>query len=299
TALAGPRPRLGRAPPRPADGGPAVGPGCDRDAEQACRARVLAQQPSHAALDPARVAAPPPAGRAGLEQPGPGGGDEALAHGLLLRGAGVAAAEDEGLGAVGVWTALDLQPVAQRLPAAVAQGGGEPLEAAPRRADDVARAAAAQPGQGGLADHAAVQHPDAPLAAVAGLHARHDLLDGGAVGAVAGEALVAQGVAIAGHDQADEHLLAILAVVAGVAAARLRVGGRLALEVGAGDVVQQQVVLQGEQPAQPLPQMDLQGALAGQEPVQRPVQAVAVGRVVGDAQRVAQGGAPEPVLGDV
>src|SRR5262245_15096794 len=256
-ALAGPRPGPGRGAPRPAERGPAVGAGCDGHAEQPGRPRVLAQQPSHPPLDLARVAAPPPAGRPDLEQARPDAGDEALPQGLLLGGAGRAAAEDEGLHAVAVRAALHLQALAERLPAALPQGGGELLQAAPRRADDIPGAAAAEPGQGGLADHAAVQDPNPPLAAVAALHPGHDLLDGGAVVAVAGEDLVAQRVALPGDDQADEHLLAVAAVIARVAALRLRVGRGFALEVGAGDVVEQQVVLQTKEPAQPPLEMDL------------------------------------------
>src|SRR5262249_43483241 len=160
-----------------------------------------------------------------LEQPRADAGDEALAHGLLFGGAGGTTAEDEGVGALALGAALHLQPLAQHLPGALAQGGGERPQPAARRADDVARAAPPQPGQRVLADHAAVEYPDAAVAAVAGFHAGDDLGHGGAVVAVAGEDLVAQGVAVPGHDQADQHLFTIAAVVARVAALGLRVGG--------------------------------------------------------------------------
>src|SRR5262249_17586654 len=148
----------------------------------------------HAPLDLARVAAPAPAGGADLLQPRDHSVHEALAHGLLLGGPVGAAAQDEGLHAVAVGTALDLQPFALRPPVAAAHVAGELLEPAARRADDVARAALLQPTETRLANHTAVQDPDAPLAAIEGLHARHDLLQGRAVLAVAGEDLVAQGV---------------------------------------------------------------------------------------------------------
>src|SRR5262249_34910634 len=84
-----------------------------------------------------------------------------------------------------------------------------------------------------------------------------------------------------------------------VAALGLRVGGGLALEVGAGNVVEQQVVLQAEQAPQPPLQVQFQHRLVRQQPVQGAVEPVVVDLVVGDAQQVAQGGAAEPVLGDV
>src|SRR5262245_1212900 len=298
-AIARPCPGLGRAAPPPAAAAAAVRPRLDDHVEQPGRTRVLAQQPAHAPLDLAHGAAPPPAGRTDLAPPGDDAGHEPLTQRLFLAGAGGAAAQDEGLDAGVVRTALDLPSVPQCFPRAVPNGVSDLLETAAWRADDGPRAASLQPAQAGLADHAAVEDPAAPLAAVPVLHARDGLPQRRAVVAVAGENLVAQGVAVAADDQPDEHLLAVGAVVTRVAAPGLGVGDGLALEVGAGKVVEQPVVCQAEQPAPPLWQGDLQERLVGQQPIQGPREAIIVDLVVGNAQKVPAGGAAEPILGDV
>jgi hypothetical protein len=86
---------------------------------------------------------------------------------------------------------------------------------------------------------------------MAGLHGAHDGLHGLGVVRVAGEHLVAQREAVEGHHQSDADLLAVGAVIAAVAALRQRVGLRLALEVGAGHVVQQHLVVDRKQLAGP------------------------------------------------
>src|SRR6516165_10415686 len=298
-ALTGPRPGLSRGASRPANDRPAVGPRCHYHAEQPRRSRVSTQQPSHTTFDRARVAASPPAGRADLHQPCADAGHEPLAHGLFFGRAGGAAAKDEGFDAVAGWTALDLESVADRFPATLTQSGGKLLQAAPRRADNVTRATSAQRDQCRLADHAAVQNPDPPFTPVAILHPRHDLLDRGAVVTIAGEHLITQRVTIASDDQADQHLLAVASVVARVAASCLGVGGRFTLEVGAGDIVEQQVIVQTKQASQPALKMHLQSPLAGQQPVEGAVQAVVIDFVVADTQQVAKGGATKPILGDM
>jgi hypothetical protein len=63
---------------------------------------------------------------------------------------------------------------------------------------------------------------------------------------VAGEHLVAQRKAIEGHHERNADLLAVGAMVARVAALRLRVGFRLALEIRARDIVEQHFVLDRE-----------------------------------------------------
>ena len=198
-----------------------------------------------------------------------------------------------------VRTALDFQPLADRLPTAVAQGVGELLQPGPRRADDVARTAFFQPVECRLADHAAIQDPDASAAAVTGFHAGDDFPDGGAIVAVAGEDLVAERIAVARHHQTDEHLLAVGPMVARVAAPGLRIGSGLALKVSAGDVVQEQVVFQVEQRAQSFFQVFFQSFLVRQQVIEGAIEAVVIHLGVGDAQQVAQGGPAEPVLGDV
>ena len=67
-----------------------------------------------------------------------------------------------------------------------------------------------------------------------------------AVVRVAGEHLVAQREAVEGHHQGDADLLAIRPMIAAVATPRQGIAFRLALEVGAGHVVQQDLVVDGE-----------------------------------------------------
>ena len=78
---------------------------------------------------------------------------------------------------------------------------------------------------------------------------------------VAGEHLVAQRKAVEGHDQRDADLLAVGAMIAGIAALGLRVGFRLAFEIGARDVVEQHFVLDRKQLAAALRQMRFDAAL--------------------------------------
>ena len=116
---------------------------------------------------------------------------------------------------------------------------------------------------------------------------------------ISGEDFIAQRQAAARHHQADADLFAVGAMVARVAAfcQGIRIG--LALEVRAGHVVQQQVVLDGEQLAEPLLEKHLQRRLVRQQFVQPAVQAVVVHLVDRHAQQIAQGALPIEVFGDV
>ena len=78
---------------------------------------------------------------------------------------------------------------------------------------------------------------------------------------IAGEHLVAQGKAVKGHDQGDAHLLAVGAMIAGIAALRLRIGFCLALKIGARDVVEQHFVLDRKQLSATLRQMRFKSRL--------------------------------------
>ncbi len=163
------------------------------------------------------------------------------------------AAQHEGLRPVGAGAQLHLHPVADPLP--VRRLGNLPgpfPQLALRRADQVAPPGLLQPRDVLGAHHAAVHDPDALGQAVARLHRLDDLFDRRDVGAVPGEDLVAQRHPLAGHHQRDADLLAVGPVVAAVAARRQRVPLGQPLEVRARHVVEQQVVLQGEELAEPL-----------------------------------------------
>ena len=111
----------------------------------------------------------------------------------------------------------------------------------PHRAD-VGTPAAAQLAQVGLGGHAAVEADQPPAGtetAFQGLNHRHERRR---VAAVAGPRFLARREAVAVDDQADRQLLAIGPMVARVAALGLGVVIQAALEIGAGQVVQEQVV---------------------------------------------------------
>ena len=95
-----------------------------------------------------------------------------------------------------------------------------------------------------------------------------DRLQGPRIVGVAGEHLVAQGKAVEGHDQRDAHLLAVGPMIARIAALCLRVGFRLAFEIGARDVVEQHLVLDREQLAAALRQMRFERRLVRQQMIE-------------------------------
>ena len=78
-------------------------------------------------------------------------------------------------------------------------------------------------------------------------------LDGLQILRVARPGVVGQRKALARHHQGDDDLLAIAAMIAGIAAAGQVVLLGQALEVGAGQVVQQQVVVELEERAEAVP----------------------------------------------
>ena len=75
---------------------------------------------------------------------------------------------------------------------------------------------------------------------------------------IAGKNFVAQRIAVARDHQADQHLFAIAAVIARVAALRLSIASGFPLEVRTGDVIKKQVVFQAEQLSQTLLEVKLQ-----------------------------------------
>ena len=172
---------------------------------------------------------------------------ELVVHGLLFAAPIDRAAQDRCLACVRPTRQLDLDALADLAPAArLGQLGGELAQLRLGRADDVAPPGLAQPRQ--------VRALDMPRSAI---HTRpttpwrasmlSTMVCTVAVVGVAGEHLVAQREAIEGNHQADANLLAVGPVIASVAALRQRVGLRLAFEVGAGHIVQQHLVVDGEQ----------------------------------------------------
>src|SRR5262249_35094140 len=155
---------------------------------------------------------------------------------LLLDGPVPAATKQVRLDSFRAGTALHLESVADFFPRAGPHLAGKLLQATFRSSNNVLRAAFLEPLQVGVADHTAIENPNAALLAIACLHAFDDVLDGLAVVLVAGKHLVAERIAFAADDQTDAHLLAVGAVVTRIAALGLRVGCRRAFEVSARDV---------------------------------------------------------------
>ena len=175
------------------------------------------------------------------------------------------ARQHKGLRAIWSRHQLDFHTFLHGVPVAFGQGPLELAEHRLGRADDVLAAAVAQELQILLADHAAVQHPDALRLAVLRFHGRDDLGNGFAVVGVACENFVTQRNAFLRDDQADAHLQAIRTTVTRITALGLGITLALSFEVGAGDVVQQQVVLEIEQVPQAFLEMLLHGRLVEQE----------------------------------
>jgi hypothetical protein len=226
--------------------------------------------------------------------------EEPLVPGLFLGLAIGAAGQDKDLLAIGSADPLDVHSFLHRVPVLmIGQLALKPTQYGLGWAHDVRRATPVQSGDVLLADHSPIHHPDAVGPPVFLLHGRDHLIDGRGVVAIAGEDLVAQRKAVLGDDQADQHLEAIGTAVAGVATPCQRIGRTLALEIGAGDIVEEQLVLQVEEVSQPLPQVAFQLVLVRQEMIEPRVEPVGVDFLDGDTQEITQGRAAIPGVLDV
>jgi hypothetical protein len=106
----------------------------------------------------------------------------------------------------------------------------------------------------------------------------------------------AVGEALTRHDQRQHDRPAIAAVIAGIAAACQVVLLGQALEVGTGQVVEQQVVVEPEQGAELVLEVVLDRSPGLQQSIQGPVQAVFGHGAIGDTEEVFQGRGAIPVL---
>src|SRR5258708_14565815 len=167
-------------------------------------------------------------------------------HGELLLLAFRGADQQERLAAaIGRNAQLGFDAIANLAPIArIDELGSKLLYVALVGADEIATPAAVQPRHCLGTGHAAIHHPDAMGHAVAAFHRRNDLFDSGYVGAIAGKHLVAKRYAVTGHDKAAADLLAIAPLIAAVATFGHRVCRGLALELGAGQVVEQKLVVE-------------------------------------------------------
>ena len=256
--------------------GQAVAIGFHLYLKQSRSASVLTQQSSHALGDQERILFALRAGALDLPQSLFDALLKTRMHGLFLLLPLRAAAKNEYLGAVRGGAETNFQPSMDYPPILGQQLLFEALEHGLGRAHNVAPALLLQILHIVRADHAAIQHPDAVSLPVTRFHACDNFFQRGHVAAVAGKNLIPQRHPFAAHHQGNVDLLAIRTMVAGIAALRQRIGCCLAFEIGTGDVVQQQIVIQREQLPQPLLQMLLQGLLVRQKLIQRTIKPVLV-----------------------
>jgi hypothetical protein len=175
---------------------------------------------------------------------------------------------------------LDLDAFPYRLPGTAQEGFLQFVQPALGRAHQVGRPHLAHLGQTRFGGDAAVHDPDPPRMAVARFDAVEEFAQGAVVAAVAGQHFVAQRKAFRCDDQGDHHLPAVTTLVAAVAilAQVFRSAWGVALEIGAGQVVEQDVETRAEQFA-PTPLEELeQRVLVFDQPIQTAVQRVLLGQ---------------------
>ena len=148
-----------------------------------------------------------------------------------------------------------------------------------------------------LTDHAPVHDPDPLGLAELLLNLGHDRLDRLQILGIARQRPVRQREAVAGDHQRQDDLLAVATVVPRVAAQSQFVLDGQALEVGAGQVVEQQVVIELEESPEPVLQGLLDCGLGGQQAIERPIEPVLGHGAIGDAEQLLQTGRGVPVLG--
>jgi hypothetical protein len=127
-----------------------------------------------------------------------------------------------------------------------------------------------------VAGYAAVHHPDAVCLAVLGFDLAQDAAQRRAVGGVSRQHLVGERKALRRHDQRNHDLHAVAALVAAVAVAALVrfIVRRSGLEIGAGEVIQQDFETSPEQVLPALAQMREQRLLVRRNLVQAAVERI-------------------------
>ncbi len=116
---------------------------------------------------------------------------------------------------------------------------------------------------------------------------------GGTVLAVAGEDLMSDREPVAVDDEADDDLLAVRAMVAGIAELSFGIGGGDPLEVVRGQIVEVDRAIEVEQVALALEQGGVDGGAMRMQRVEGPVEPVRVGGTI-DGQDIGESGALHP-----
>ena len=193
---------------------------------------------------------------------------------------------------------LDRDRRPHRLPGLRQERLFQPRQAALGGAHQVAhgRVTRAHGRQGRFGGDAAVHDPDPLGAAILLFDLFQEAGQRGLIGRVARHHLVGQREAVRGHDQRDHHLHAIRTLVPAVAEPALAVDGRVALKIGTGQVIQQDIEAGIEQRGPPRAQKREERAFVHHQLVQAAVQRVAGNDPIGP-QQVAQRalGIPVPV----
>jgi hypothetical protein len=124
--------------------------------------------------------------------------------------------------------------------------------------------------------NAAIHHPDALGLAILVFDFLQEAAQRRVVGGIAGQDFIRQRKALGRHDQGDHHLHAITALVAAVAVTALvvLVIRRVRFEIGAGQVVEQNLEAGAKQILPALPQVAEQCGLVRQHLVQAAIQRV-------------------------
>ena len=222
--------------------------------------------------------------------------------GLFLGAAVAAAGQYEHFRAVAAIVRgdlFDLDAFLHRRPIAFEQVLLEATQHGFGRADDVTAVTLAQHLQIRLADHAAVEHPDALTAAVLLLHRIDDGLERFRIVAIALENFVAQRQSVLGDDQTDAHLRTIGSMIARMAALGHRIGHALAFEIRTRDIVDQKLLIRPKQLADAATEVLFQFFLEGRQFVHADIQTIGVHFLDRHAQKVVQGRAAIPRRLDV
>jgi hypothetical protein len=128
-----------------------------------------------------------------------------------------------------------------------------------------------------LGGDAPIHHPHALSLAVLGLDLGQEVRQGLLVEGIAGKHLVGQGKAVRGHHQGDDHLHAIGAFVAAVTEFALTLLRGVALEIGAGQIVEQDVEAGIKEAAPALLKVGKQVLFVREEMIQTAIEGVTVG----------------------
>ena len=142
---------------------------------------------------------------------------------------------------------------------------------------------------------AAVHAPDALGTSVLRFDVFEEVFQGGLVTGVSRHHLIGEREALRGHHQGDDHLGAVRALVSAVAELAFSDERRVALEVGAGQVIEQDIKARLEQDLPALTKKREEGALVGEQLVQASVQGVIGQHPSRTPQQVAHGAMFIPV----